>query len=506
MSTSAETFDVVVIGGGPGGSACATLIAQQGHRVLLLERDKLPIYKIGESLLPATVHGICAILGVTEELKAANFVRKLGGTFRWGRNKEPWTFSFASSPRFPGPSSFAYQVERIKFDAILLNNARRKGVDVRERHRAMEPLIDETGRVAGVRVANDQGDRLDIRARYVVDASGHGSTLARHVSERIYSEFFRNVAIFGYFLNGGRLPAPNSGNIYSVAFERGWIWYIPLSDTLTSVGVVIGQEHASTTLKQDREEALRSLIAECPQVRNLLQGARRATDAPYDEIRIRKDFSYCHTAFWRPGLVLVGDAACFIDPVFSSGVHLATYSALLAARSVNTFLANRLTETEVFAEFQKRYLREYGFFHDFLVAFYDLDQELDQYYWAARKALGADVSGREAFIRLVGGGAGTDHVLVAPGGGGVATASALSEQLFPVAQAQGVDDMHLASEARRDISPLTTAREQFMTALTTESVQMQAQARQIRYSQTPLFTDGLVPSADGLQWEPRHRR
>jgi len=134
--TNDETYDVCVIGGGPAGSTAATFIAMCGHRVLLLEREALPVYKIGESLLPSTIHGICAMLGVTEELKAQNFIRKLGGTFRWGKSPEPWTFAFAESSRFPGPTSYAYQVERIKFDLVLLNNAKRKGVEVREEHRA----------------------------------------------------------------------------------------------------------------------------------------------------------------------------------------------------------------------------------------------------------------------------------------------------------------------------------------------------------------------------------
>lgn len=126
-SSTAEHFDLIVVGGGPSGSTLATLVAMRGHRVLLLEKESFPRYQIGESLLPATVHGVCKLLGVTEELEAANFTKKLGGTFRWGSNPEPWTFAFAISPKLAGPTSFAYQVERMKFDKILIDNARRKG-------------------------------------------------------------------------------------------------------------------------------------------------------------------------------------------------------------------------------------------------------------------------------------------------------------------------------------------------------------------------------------------
>jgi FAD-dependent halogenase len=240
---SALDFDVIVAGGGPGGSTAATLVALQGYRVLLLEKERLPFYKVGESLLPATVHGICPLLGVSESLKQANFVRKRGGTFRWGKNPEPWTFSFASSSTMAGPTSMAYQVERMKFDQILLDNARAKGVDVQEGCKVTAPVI-ENDRVVGLRFVDEHGADQVGQAKYVVDASGHQTTLSRFAGERVYSKFFQNVALFGYYQNAGRLPEPNEGNIFCAAFEHGWFWYIPLSSTLTSVGAVVGIEHA----------------------------------------------------------------------------------------------------------------------------------------------------------------------------------------------------------------------------------------------------------------------
>src|SRR6185369_1838104 len=148
MTTMAEAYDLIVLGGGPAGSSLATFVAMQGHRVLLLERESFPRHQIGESLLPATVHGICPLLGVSEQIATAGFPRKRGGTFRWGKNPEPWTFTFAK--RDNDPRGYAYQVERSKFDLILLDNARAKGVDVRERH-AVNDLLMEDGRVVGVR-------------------------------------------------------------------------------------------------------------------------------------------------------------------------------------------------------------------------------------------------------------------------------------------------------------------------------------------------------------------
>lgn len=405
-------YDVIVVGGGPAGSTVSTLVAKRGHRVLLLERESFPRYQIGESLLPATVHGVAKLLGVHEDIERAGFTVKHGGTFRWGANPEPWTFDFAVSHRMAGPTSFAYQVERAKFDKILLDNAARNGVDVRERHTVTDVLRDEEGRVTGVRFQDADGSADGAEhtayARYVVDSSGNTSRLHTHTGgQRVYSEFFRNLALFGYWHNGARLPKPSDGNILCVAFDAGWFWYIPLTPTLTSVGAVVHPEHTSR-IQGDPETAMAELIDACPMIKQNLANATRVTEGIYGQLRVRKDWSYRNTDFHAPGMVLVGDAACFVDPVFSSGVHLATYGATLAARSLNSCLAGELEEKEAFAEFDARYRREYALFYEFLVGFYDLHQSEDSYFWSARKVANTAPTDLESFINLVGGVAGDE--------------------------------------------------------------------------------------------------
>jgi FAD-dependent halogenase len=484
-----DTYDLIVVGGGPGGCTASTLVALDGHRVLLLEKESFPRYQIGESLLPSTIHGICPLLGVENEIRRAGFTRKRGGTFRWGANPEPWTFSFAISQRMAGPTSFAYQVERMRFDQILLDNARKVGVDVRERHPAVD-LLRSADRVTGVRYRDPAGGEHEAYATFVIDASGHRSRLHNGVGgQREYSPFFRNLALFGYFENGRRLPEPNSGNILCAAFPSGWFWYIPLSPTLTSVGAVVKQELAAQ-VQGDPEAAFQALIDDCPMIKDYLAEAHRSTEEPYDQIRVRKDYSYDRTVLWSPGMALVGDAACFIDPVFSSGVHLATYGALLAARSVNSVLAGEVDEQRCFAEFEARYRREFALFRDFLMAFYQTHVDEDSYFWQARKISGDAGTDKEAFVELVGGVSGADfarQVVSKDDGDGARTAA--TSMMAAIAEPDESGDVS---------GLLRTGTVTDVLAAGTE-LQMQAVLGAAGLG-GPMFPGGLVASADGRRW------
>lgn len=486
-----EQFDVVIVGGGPAGSTLAALVAMQGHRVLVLEKEKFPRYQIGESLLPSTIHGICRLIGVSDEIAKAGFVKKGGGTFKWGASADPWTFSFSVSPKMAGSTSFAYQVERMKFDQILLDNARRCGAEVREEC-SVTGIIDEDGRVAGARYTDASGAEHQVLAMYMVDASGNKSRLYGSVGgTRQYSEFFRNLALFGYFENGKRLPEPYAGNILCEAFPSGWFWYIPLSATLTSVGAVVPKEFASR-VQGDPERMLRDLIRESPIIADNLSGATRVNSGPYGQLRVRKDYSYHQTKFWRPGMVLIGDAACFVDPVFSSGVHLATYSALLAARSINSIIAGKTTEEAAFREFETRYRREYGVFYEFLTSFYDMHADESSYFWAARKVTNSSRSELESFVDLVGGVSSGENVL---------TSAEAAAQRFKSGSeefATAVDK--LARDKEGNMVPL------FKSSIVRQAMQegAQVQTRAILGdelgAESPLFPGGLIPSPDGVFW------
>lgn len=487
----AEVADVVVVGGGPGGSTLASLVAMQGHRVIVLEKEKFPRYQIGESLLPSTIHGICRLIGASEEISKAGFMLKRGGTFKWGANPDPWTFSFSISQKMAGETSYAYQVERSKFDKILLDNAARVGADVRE-NCAVTDVLSDDNRVRGVLYSGDDGVQHRIDAKYVVDASGNKSHIYKNTGGvRRYSEFFRSIALFGYFEGAKRLPPPNSGNILCVAFDSGWFWYIPLSDTLTSVGAVVRSEMANK-IQGNPEEALRGLIGECPMIAEHLRDAERVTDGSYGQLRVRKDYSYHNTQMCTPGMVLVGDAACFVDPVFSSGVHLATYGALLAARSINSVLAGILDEEPAFHEFEQRYRREYSVFYEFLMSFYDMHVREDSYFWSAKKVTDNISTELESFVDLVGG--------VSSGEAAFGEAGNLAQRFRKESREfTGAVDQIIANKGQTMV-PLF--KSSVVRQAMQESGQIQSLAMMGREmeGEVPLFDGGLIPSEDGMFW------
>jgi FAD-dependent halogenase len=488
-----EEFDVVVVGGGPAGSTLSSLVAKRGTRVLLLEREFFPRYQIGESLLPSTVHGICHMLGVTDELAKAGFPVKRGGTFRWGARPEPWTFSFAVSRRVASPTAYAYQVERSKFDKLLLDNAARLGVDVRQGCTVHE-VLDDAERVRGVTYTDPEGNQRVARSRFLVDASGNAGRLHQKAGgRREYSDYFRSLALFGYFENANRLPEPNSGNILCVAFPSGWFWYIPLSATLTSVGAVVHRSMAEK-VQGDPEQALSLLIKECPLISEYLENATRVTEGQYGKVRVRKDYSYHNTRFWRPGMVLVGDAACFIDPVFSSGVHLATYSGLLAARSINSVISGVVPEEAAMREFEARYRREFGVFYEFLMSFYQMHRDEESYFWEAKKITNGEHRDEfEAFVELVAG--------VSSGETALTGAASFVDRFLSRSNELAGAVNNIADDASGSSSMF---KSQVVKQVMQEGaqVQMRAMLGKDLGEEAPLFPGGLVPSMDGLSWEP----
>ena len=316
------SYDAVVIGGGPGGSTAATLLARRGWRVALLERERFPRPHVGESLLPASMP-VLEELGVLDKVESAGFPRKWGATMLWGREPEPWSWYFKETNRtYP----HAYQVWRPTFDKILLDNARDAGVHVCEGCQVTGVDV-VTGQVNSLDYRTDDGSKGVIESEWVVDASGQSAILGRALGLRRWDERFRNMAVYGYFEGSERLPKPDESNIFIESYSDGWVWNIPLWRGLSSVGIVVDSEQGATGIAGNGVEGFfRRQLGSTSLSRKMLSNAR-LTDGP----QVVKDWSYTSTETVGDGWILVGDAACFVDPLFSSGVHLAMMSAVMAA-------------------------------------------------------------------------------------------------------------------------------------------------------------------------------
>lgn len=316
--------DVIVIGGGPAGSTAATLLARNGFSVLLLERDRFPRFQIGESLLPYN-NDLFERLGLIDKLKKGDFFPKYGAEFVTGDGKIGYTFRFDRT--LPPEYHSAFQVKRAEFDELLLRNATASGVDVREQTSVTAIDLSDPARAI---VQTSGGERHE--ARFVLDASGHGSILGNRVGEKADVESLKKVAFFAHYRGVPRAEGRNAGNTVIVVLQNAWFWMIPVDQELMSVGLVVDRDHARNCGLQP-EELLNRTIAATPWVAARMKNAERVT-----QVYARRDFSYRMKKIAGENFALIGDAAGFLDPIFSTGVFIAMKSADIAASAVESRL------------------------------------------------------------------------------------------------------------------------------------------------------------------------
>ncbi len=402
--------DVAVVGGGPAGSAAATMLARQGWRVVLLERERFPREHVGESLLPASMP-VLEELGAMEAVQAAGFLPKYGATMVWGRDPEPWSWHFReTSERYP----HAYQVWRPTFDHILLHNALAHGADVREGCRVTGVELDSDGHRNTLHYVSDSGGTETLTARFVVDASGQAALLSRQTGARRWDSFFQNLAVYAYFEGAEPLPSPDENNIFIEAYEHGWFWTIPLGPAAlarpggagwSSVGAVVDNRTGRDGIQRlGAREFLLDQLSQAPHTRRMLRDARWVSGPS-----VIRDWSYSSERTTGPSFVLTGDSACFVDPLFSSGVHLALMSGVMAAAYAATALQAADGGDEQLRDsagdvYQELYYREYNQFREMARLFYASNLTSDSYFWEARRITGeSEYTPRQSFIQAVAG-------------------------------------------------------------------------------------------------------
>src|SRR6266487_929090 len=367
-------YDVAIIGGGPAGSTAAALLARAGRRVIVFERDKFPRFHIGESLLPFSMKAFTR-LGLHEKFLRAGFMKKHGGEIL-GACSEPGT-KFYFKDGYRSQTDHAYQVTRSDFDKLLLDHAAECGAEVHEDTSVDRVQFSKDDVALTIR---SNGASHTIQARYVIDASGRASMLGRQFQIKKTYSHLQKLSIFAHYDGVWRAEGIDGTlTVLLRAIDR-WFWLIPLTAGRTSIGVVLDSEIFRES-KLSAEDFLEQALAEQPIIAKRMISARRVS-----QVYVEADFSYRSARLHGDRWLLAGDAAGFIDPIFSSGVFLAVFSGELAADSLNEVLDRPRRAKRLFAGYERAVNRAMDVYLRFVNAWYT--KEFIEVFLAPRDVLG----------------------------------------------------------------------------------------------------------------------
>ncbi|HET6610337.1 MAG TPA: NAD(P)/FAD-dependent oxidoreductase [Kofleriaceae bacterium] len=404
---SAYDFDVVIIGGGPGGAAMASYLAKANVNCAVFERELFPRQHVGESLVPAANREL-ADLGLLDAMDECGFPRKYGATWtvakqskfsptyehNWDELQAQTNIAFGARADKPYEVTRTWHVDRAKFDTLLLQNAAKLGANVYQGTRISKVEFDDDGVTATVRI----GKRDEaVRAKIIVDASGRKTFLGNQMKLRVGDKVFQQMAIHTWFSGVNRralVKKPehvNYINIHFLPITATWVWQIPISDTITSIGVVTQKEYFSRSRKE-REAFFWECISAQPALHAELQAAERVRS-----LKEEGDYSYAMKEVVGDRWLLVGDSARFVDPIFSSGISVALTSARLACPDIVAALKSGKFTKESYGDYERVFRRGVRTWYKFITLYYRLNVlftyflQTDEYKYDVLRLLQGDV-------------------------------------------------------------------------------------------------------------------
>jgi len=365
VKPSRTKWDAVIIGG-PAGSTTGALLSQQGFRVLLVEKSACPRFHTGESMIPGS-WSVLWKLGVAEKLDQSGQQKKIGAVFnlygereyRYGLAKDVLEFLPENRGRF-----YSFNVLRSKFDQMLLDNAREKGLEIAQ-PATVEQVRFEGTRATGVVVSDDAGNRVALDAKVVVDSTGRDCMLARRFGLRNPDPKINKISYFAHYVGAYQHPG-EFVTVWLLAFVGGWVWYIEMMDGVTSVGFVADPEYVRTRRGRDLPTFFYETLGKVPYIQEWIAGAERTT-----EVHAISALSYQVDRFVGDGWLLAGDSAGFVDPMFSSGIHMAFKSGDLASQTIARAFETGDFSAAGLADYERRYRDQMNAIFPMIYRWYD---------------------------------------------------------------------------------------------------------------------------------------
>lgn len=356
--------DVIIIGGGPAGSALGSYLSKAGISNAIFESSIFPREHVGESLVTSTTR-VFNEIGFLDTMEREGFVHKFGASWHAPTGKE-FSIEFREFPQKGIEQEYTYHVNRSKFDLLLLKHAEKLGSKIYQ-GASVKQVLFEDGQATGVRVSIE-GQEVDLSSKIVVDASGRGTLLGRQLNLKKKDPIFNQYAVHAWFDNLNRDSGPSREyiHIYFLPVERGWVWQIPITEEITSVGVVVEKEVFKQS-KTGLEEYFQKHTQMNPDLAKVLQNARRL-----NEFKMEGDYSYSMEKFVGDGFLMIGDAARFVDPIFSSGVSVALYSAKFASKQIAIAFEKNDFSASTFQPYEDKLRSGVEVWYEFIRLYYKL--------------------------------------------------------------------------------------------------------------------------------------